>query len=358
MTHAALVNVIGLIIGLVFGVAGQRSGFCLTSALRNWRHDRDKRKLRSFALALAVAIAGTQLLIAGDVVDLRRSIYLQADFSWLLLLGGGALFGYGMVLANSCGARALVLLGTGNLRSFVVLVCIGISGYAALSGVAAPWGAWIGRVSSVSLATDLPTMSALLAPVDGSRAEVERLTTAVLVALLAGFALSDARLRAAPRELLGAVVIGSLIPAAWFVTGFLGADDFEPVPVVALSFIGPIGETIQYLMLASGTPLGFGVTVVAGVVAGSALAAGLAGEFRLETFSSPQHMLRLMAGGVLMGLGGAFARGCSIGQGLSGLSTLAVSSLIAATGILLGALVALKAPANDRGAAPQAKKIM
>lgn len=344
MTHTALVNVLGLVIGLIFGVAGQRSRFCLTSGLRDWWRDGDGLKLRSFALALAVAIAGTQALAAGGVIDLQRSLHLQPTFSWLLLFGGGLMFGYGMQLANGCGARALVLLGTGNLRAFVVLVCIGISAYAALSGVAVPVVVWLGGVSTVAVSAELPSVPSLLSSLGLRGAGVPWLATLLPVAILAWYALSDRQFRHSPRQLVGGLVIGALVPAGWFATGFLGADDFEPLPLVSLSFIGPIGETIQYLMLASGTALGFGVAVVAGVLAGSSVAAGLAGEFRLSAFSSPGHMLRFMAGGVLMGLGGALARGCSIGQGLSGLSTLAVGSAIAAAGIVLGALAGVRGP--------------
>lgn len=296
-----------------------------------------------FALAVAVAIAGSQILDAAGLVNLGRSLHLQPSFPWLALMIGGTLFGYGMVLANGCGARALVLLGTGNLRSFVVLSCIGISGYAALSGVAVPIADWLRQIATVSAPAS--TVPVLLARAAGSEDITTRwIAILLLVGGLTVFALADGTLRATPRLIVAALIVGFLVPAAWFTTGYLGADDFEPVPVVALSFIGPIGETIQYLMLASGTALSFSVTLVAGVLAGSTLAATVAGDFELRAFSSPQHMLRLMTGGVLMGLGGAMARGCSIGQGLSGLSTLAIASLAASAGILFGAFLAIRAP--------------
>jgi uncharacterized protein len=135
-----------------------------------------------------------------------------------------------------------------------------------------------------------------------------------------------------------------LIPAGWFATGYLGADDFDPVPVASLTFVAPIGETIQYAMLSTGTALGFGVAVVFGVMLG-ALAASIASRtFSLEGFTSPGRMLRSMAGGIMMGIGGALALGCSIGQGLTGLSTLAIGPFLAAGGILVGAVLALRGP--------------
>ena len=128
----------GLLIGLVFGAVGLLSGFCLTSGLRNWWTQGDGRLVRSFALALAVAIAGTQLLAVRGLVDLGQSIYLQPSFSAPLMLFGGLLFGYGMVAANACASRALVLLGRGNLRSLVVVATVGVTAEITLKGLIAP----------------------------------------------------------------------------------------------------------------------------------------------------------------------------------------------------------------------------
>ena len=135
---ANLVVFSGLLIGLAYGAVALLSGFCLLSGLRGWWADGDSRLIRTFALALGVAIAAAQLLAAGNVVDLGKSIYLQPAFSAPLMFFGGLLFGYGMVLANGCGSRALVLLGRGNLRSFVVVIVLGIAAQMTLKGLIAP----------------------------------------------------------------------------------------------------------------------------------------------------------------------------------------------------------------------------
>src|SRR6476660_3983504 len=138
MDTAQIVVIAGLVIGLVYGVVGLLSGFCLLSGLRGWLGDGDSRLIRTYALALGVAIAVVQFLAASGFVDLGKSIYLQPSFSAPLMFAGGLLFGYGMVLANGCGSRALVLLGRGNLRSFVVVIVLGISAQMTLKGLIAP----------------------------------------------------------------------------------------------------------------------------------------------------------------------------------------------------------------------------
>jgi hypothetical protein len=133
-----LVLAAGLAIGLVYGAIGLLSGFCLMSSLRGWWADGDTRLVRSYALAIGVAIAATQLQAAAGLVDLAKSIYFQASVSLPLMFLGGVMFGYGMVLSNGCGSRALVLLGRGNLRSLVVVIVLGIVAQMTLKGLIAP----------------------------------------------------------------------------------------------------------------------------------------------------------------------------------------------------------------------------
>ena len=128
----------GLLIGIVFGAVGLLSGFCSLSGLRSWWIERDGRMIRTFALAMAVAIVATQSLAAFGLVDLGKSLYLQPSFSPALILFGGLLFGYGMVLANGCASRAVVLLGQGNLRSLMVVVIIAVTAQMTLKGLIAP----------------------------------------------------------------------------------------------------------------------------------------------------------------------------------------------------------------------------
>jgi uncharacterized protein len=329
----------GLLIGLAYGAVGLLSGFCLLSSLRGWWTEGDGRLIRTFALALAVAIVVTQLLAAYGAVDLTRSIYLQPSFSVPLMFAGGLLFGYGMVLANGCGSRALVLLGRGNLRSFVVVIVLGIVAQMTLRGLIAPirlplLQSTLTKPGRLSLPEFLPTTG------NGTSARI--IVALAISAVLVIFAFAHAPFRRAGGQIAAGIAVGLLVTAGWFATGFLGADEFNPAAVTSLTFIAPVVDTVQYAMLSTGLTLNFGIAVVFGVFAGSLLTALFTRRFHLEGYVSPQHMLRSIAGAALMGTGGAMALGCSIGQGLTGMSTLALSSLVAVGGIMLGTAAGLR----------------
>jgi uncharacterized membrane protein YedE/YeeE len=329
----------GLLIGLAYGAVGLLSGFCLLSSLRGWWADGDSRLVRTFALALAVAVIATQSLAGSGVIDLSKSVYLQPSFSVPLMFGGGLLFGYGMVLANGCGSRALVLLGRGNLRSFVVVIVLGMTAQMTLRGLIAPT-----RVALLQASTIRPahlTLPELLSTSAGGLSARVIAATAISAALII-FAFAHAPFRRAGGQIAAGIAVGVLVTAGWFATGCLGADDFNPAAVTSLTFIAPVVDTVQYVMLSTGLTLNFGIAMVSGVFAGSLLTALVTRRFRLEGYTSPQHMLRSISGAALMGSGGAMALGCSIGQGLTGISTLALSSFAAAAGILLGTAAGLR----------------
>ncbi|RXH19953.1 YeeE/YedE family protein [Bradyrhizobium guangzhouense] len=340
METTQLVILAGLTIGLVYGSVGLLSGFCLMSSMRGWLAEGDGRLVRSYALAIAVAIAASQFLAGNGLVDLGKSIYLQQTFSAPVLFLGGLLFGYGMVLSNGCGSRALVLLGRGNLRSFVVVIVLAIAAQMTLKGLIAPARIALVQASQTNVgANSLPSMLATL----GMGEAVSRgLAATAIVAALILFAFADPAFRRSPGQIAAGAVMGVLVAGGWYVTGYLGADDFNPVPVTSLTFIAPIADSLQYAMLSTGLTLNFGIATVGGVFAGSLVTALVTGRFKLEGYSSPRHMLRSAGGAALMGIGGVMAFGCSIGQGLTGVSTLAVGSFIAVAGILLGTTAGLR----------------
>ena len=329
-----------MLIGLVYGSVGLLSGFCLLSGMRGWWAEGDGRLVRTYALAIGVAVAATQLLAAAGLVDIGKSIYLQPSFSVPVMFFGGLLFGYGMVLSNGCGSRALVLLGRGNLRSFVVVVVLAIFAQMTLKGlIAPPRIAMVAASQTTTTANSVPALLAASGPERNGRAHaggLDHLGGADHLRLCA----SGVPALAGPGRCR--LVVGLLVAAGWFATGYLGADDFNPTPVTSLTFIAPIADALQYVMLSTGSTLNFGIVTVFGVFAGSLVTALATGRFHLEGYQSPRHMLRSGGGAALMGAGGVMAFGCSIGQGLTGFSTLALASLIAFAGILVGTAAGLR----------------
>ena len=340
MDTATIVILAALIIGLIYGSVGLVSGFCMMSGLRGWWADGDGRLVRTYALAMGVAIAASQLLASAGLVDLGKSIYLQPSFSAPVMFLGGLLFGYGMVLSNGCGSRALVLLGRGNLRSFVVVIVLGIFAEMTLKGLIAPLRIAMVQASQATVSAN--SVPALLAEIGLGAVSARMVAASVLSAVLILFAFAPAPFRKSPGQIVAGLIVGLLVAGGWYATGYLGADDFNPVPVTSLTFIAPIADALQYVMLSTGSTLNFGIVTVFGVFAGSLVTAIATGRFQLEGYRSPQHMLRSASGAALMGAGGVMAFGCSVGQGLTGLSTLSLSSFIAIAGIMLGAGAGLR----------------
>jgi len=340
MDSAHIVVLSGLVIGLIYGAVGLLSGFCMMSSLRGWWAEGDSRLVRTYALAIGIAIAASQLLAARGTVDLGKSIYLQSSFSAPVMFLGGLLFGYGMVLSNGCGSRALVLLGRGNLRSFVVVIVLGIFAEMTLKGLVAP--ARIAGVQLSQVTIKMVSVPSVLSSFGLTESLARMLAASVISAALIIFAFAHAPFRKSFGQVVAGIAIGFLVAAGWYATGYLGNDDFNPVPVTSLTFIAPIADALQYVMLSTGSTLNFGIATVGGVFAGSLITALATGRFEFEGYRSPQHMLRSAGGAALMGTGGVMAFGCSIGQGLTGLSTLAVASFIAIAGIMLGTAIGLR----------------
>ncbi|HKU08432.1 MAG TPA: YeeE/YedE family protein [Bradyrhizobium sp.] len=340
MDATSIVLLAALVIGLIYGSVGLLSGFCMMSSMRGWLAEGDGRLVRTYALAMGTAIVASQVMAAAGLVDLGKSIYLQPTFSAPVLFLGGLLFGYGMVMSNGCGSRALVLLGRGNLRSLVVVIILAIFAQMTLKGLIAPSRiAMVGASQATAATNSLP---ALVASLGISAVAARMIAASVLAAALIIFALAYAPFRQSPGQIAAGLIMGLLVTGGWYATGYLGADDFNPVPVTSLTFIAPIADALQYVMLSTGSTLNFGIVTVFAVFAGSFVTALFTGRFHLEGYQSPRHMLRSAGGAALMGAGGVMAFGCSIGQGLTGLSTLSLASFIAVAGILIGTAAGLR----------------
>ncbi len=337
------------------GAVMQRTGFCTMGAVADIVAFGDWTRMRQWLLAIGVAIAGTQALAAAGLIDTADSFYTAPRLTWLANAVGGLLFGAGMVLAGGCGSRTLVRAGSGSLKAMVVLVVLGVSAYVSLRGVLAV--ARVAAIEPVAIALepaqDLPT---LLAAASGlSRPALQALLGIGIGGALAAFALAGREFLRFD-NLLAGLAIGLLIMGVWFVSGHVGRLDEHPQTLErvflgtasgrmeSLSFVAPIAATLDWLMLYSdaGRRLTLGVAAVAGLLAGAGAHALASRSFRWEGFRDTEDTASHLLGAVLMGFGGVTAMGCTVGQGLSGVSTLAVGSFIALAGIVGGAVLALR----------------
>lgn len=326
-------------LGLTFGALAQWSGFCFRAAVEETtRPGGDRTRLSQWVAATAVAIALTQAGIAAGLIDVSGTPYLQADFSLGGLVVGGLLFGVGMSFAGGCISRLTVLAVRGNLRSVFTLLVVAVVGYAAIRGLLAEARAGFADASRVAGGDAAPTLSDALSTGLGLPADAVALGLGA-VALAAGLALALrlARGRAGPPA-VGAAV-GLLVASGFAATTWVAAEAFDPVAVESLRFTQPSADALMYAMISTGVTANFGIVLFAGVLAGAFLQAAASRGLRLEGFSDPAQMARAGLGGVAMGVGGVLALGCAVGQGLSGVATLAWPSMIVLAAIWAGARI-------------------
>ncbi|HWA14386.1 MAG TPA: YeeE/YedE family protein [Burkholderiales bacterium] len=350
----ALVTGGGFALALVFGAVAQRTGFCTMGAVADIAAMRDWGRMRMWLLAMAVAIAGANVLDLAGLVDLSRSAYPGARWPWLAHLTGGFLFGVGMTLGSGCGSRSLVRLGGGNLKSLVVLVFLAIAAAMTLRGLLSPLREWLSAPAvRFDQGQDLAWL--LASPLGTGKRVVQPWIAAALVIAIGAFVFRSREFRADTGRVAGAVLLGLTVVGGWYVTGRLGfvAEDPETLQEAwlgtrtarpeSLTFIGPAANTLELLLAWTdkSVRLTFGVAVFVGVLAGAFLHAVASRTFRWESFASAADLRSHVIGGLLMGFGGVTAMGCTIGQAVTGVSTLALGSFVVFGAIVAGAAVTM-----------------
>jgi hypothetical protein len=336
----------GFLIALVFGAVANKTHFCTMGSISDWINIGTKGRFRTWMLAMGIAMLGTQAMTALGWIDLTNTIYLGTGFQWAGYILGGLIFGVGMTLGSGCGQRSLVRVGGGNLKSLVVLLVMGVTAYTTVFGLLAPVRLELAARTSIDLSEHGMIdqgIATLIANWIGTDAQI---TLLVLIALIGAgtviFAFSNSDYRRDFDNILAAITVGAVVIAGWYITGVLGNDDFEPVPVESISFISPSGNTINYVMTYTGATINFGIAVVLGVIAGSFLYAVVSRSFRIETFASRSDLINHLLAGFMMGFGGILALGCTIGQGVTGMSTLSTGSLLALLSIIAGSAITIK----------------
>ena len=332
------VALLGLIGGIVLGLAARIGRFCTLGAIEDVFYGGSDLRLRMWAVALGVAVTGCHALAAAGLFAPEATGYLARGWNPASHVAGGLLFGYGMALAGNCGYGALARLGGGDLRSFVIVLVMGISAHVVLSGPLA--GLRIALFPPALTGTESPAgLPWLLADLALPGPAAWGMALGLLILALA---LAPSRMRAARGAVLWGTAVGAAILSGWVGTHWLAQESLGAVPVVSHSFSGPLGDSVLWAMLASGQPLSFGVGSVAGVLAGAFLGSLMKGQFRWEACEDHRELRRQIAGATAMGAGGALAVGCSVGQGLTAFALLAYSAPLTLACIVAGAWLGLR----------------
>ncbi|HEY6821277.1 MAG TPA: YeeE/YedE family protein [Burkholderiales bacterium] len=336
------------LLAFIFGAVANKTDFCTMGAVSDWVNMGDFNRMRMWLLAIAVAVLGSALLQLAGAVDLSKSIYPGPNFTWLSYIVGGLVFGVGMTLGSGCGSKTLIRIGGGNLKSVIVYVFLGIAAYMTLRGILGAFRVGVLEKASLTLGSgqDLPTLLGL---------PRGALALAVGAALL-GFVYASRDFRSRLDYTLGGVVTGLVVVGGWYVSGHVGHVAEDPSTLQeafvatnsgrmeSFSFVSPLAYTLEYLMFWTDKSkiITYGIASAAGVIAGSAAYALATRKFRWEGFRDAEDTAMHILGGVLMGFGGVTALGCTIGQGITGFSTLALGSIITFACIVAGSALTMK----------------
>ncbi len=344
------------VVAIVMGGVANKTNFCTMGAVSDWVNMGDAGRLRAWLLAMAVAMLGVAALAGTGLASIGNSTfppYRTPNFAWLRYLLGGLMFGVGMTLASGCGNKTLVRVGGGNLKSLVVLAIASACAYLMLwtDFYGTVFNSWI-AATTIDLGKSGMTSQAV-SELFGSGSGAQVVTGTAIGLVLAGFAFASKDFRGSFDNVLGGLVIGLAVVIGWYLTaGPMGtawkewAELADTVPsrveVQSYTFISPMGDSVRYLMSPTFANINFGITALVGVIAGSFLYAILSGNFRIEWFVSGGDFLNHAVGAVLMGIGGVLSMGCTVGQAITGMSTLAMGSMLTFIAIVAGAAATMK----------------
>jgi uncharacterized membrane protein YedE/YeeE len=337
----------GLLIGAVFGFIVQRTNFCTMGSLSDILAFGDWRRFRSWLMAAAVAMLGVLAIETAGIGEMTNSMYVTPGLAWGGHVLGGLIFGFGMVFSGGCVSRNLVRAGSGDLRSMIVLWVVGGTAYMTIGGLFGPArAAFVGATSADLSGAGIADqrLGSVLSGLTGlAPGTAQTLAVAVVAGIILIWCLKDGGFRRSLPHMAAGIGIGLCVTAGWFLTA-ITFDEFATNPTLAsLSYVRPAGDTIDYLMrfTAYAAP-GFAVTTTIGALVGAFVGAISQGRFHIATFSDPGDTMRNLLGAALMGIGGVLALGCTIGQAVTGVSTLALGSLITFACIVLGGFIGLK----------------
>lgn len=336
VSNAWLVSLCGLGLGIIAGAVTQRSRLCSFGAIEDAAVAGDTRRLRVFGLALGVAVLFTQLLIVAGYLEPLNTTYVASALPWIGLIVGGLMFGLGMALVGTCSFGSLVRLGSGDLRSLVVVIVFAAAALTVLRGVFVDIR--LGVFEALPLRFGGKTQADLPSVVTNTLNVNLRLALSLVIGVsLIALAFAHPKLRKSPRLLIAGVALGLCVGLGWLATAALIDEFAAPQRPQSLTFVAPVARLLYGALLSPSTLIEFGVWNVVGVVCGSWISARMAKEFRWEAFDDQHEMRRHLGGAALMGVGGILAGGCTIGQGLTAGSLLALSWPLAVASMIIGA---------------------
>ena len=350
------------ILGFILGFVVTKTNFCTMGAVSDWVNIGDVSRFKSWMLAAAIAILGVAILNFLSFFDINdsRIPYRNSLLAWPRYIIGGLMFGIGMTYASGCGNKVLIRVGGGNLKSLVVLIVAGIMAYVMTRtdfyGII--FHSWMNPIS-LDLAQigildqSLPTIISSIFSINNS-ADFNLMLGVIVSSIMIFMIFKSGKFIQNFDNVFSGIIVGLVIVMAWLLTGgvtgqeWIEANDFldDPLPSVGMqsfTFINPMGETLIFAGNAANLYyLTFGVTALLSVITGSFVYSVLSNNFRIEWFLSKQDFIRHIIGAVLIGIGGVLAMGCTIGQGVTGISTLAIGSFITLIFIILGAAITMK----------------
>lgn len=347
----------GFGLGIVFGFIANKTNFCTMGAVSDVVNMGHWGRMHAWLLAIAVAMIGTNVLAYFGYLDLSKTIYTGNNFPWLAYIVGGLCFGVGMTLASGCANRTLVRVGGGNLRSVVVFIYLGFAALVTLKGILGALRVNVLQAPAVTIQFEHgQTLPALLSGIVGlSSSTLQPVIACVIGLAILIFVFKDKSFRKSLDNNLAGLIIGLLIIGGWYLTGHLGfgenPDTLEMTYLgtnshlaESMSFVAPTAYTLEYwaYWTDASNIVTFGVATIFGVGIGSFFYALITKSFRWEAFSSAQDMFYHIIGGTLMGFGGVTAMGCTIGQGITGVSTLSLGSFLALASIIAGSAITMK----------------
>ncbi|WP_424943296.1 YeeE/YedE family protein [Aliiroseovarius crassostreae] len=338
ISDANLAALVGLVGGVLLGLSARIGRFCTLGAIEDALYGGSRVRLMMWGVAIGVAMIGTFSLIGAGLIPAEETVYLRLSWNPLASIFGGLIFGYGMALSGNCGFGALARLGGGDLRSFVIVLVMGLSAYVAISGPLARLRVWLFPETPIENGA-LPSFAHGIGGATGLSPAPIGVALGVLI-LIAMLASPD--LRAARDKIFWGAVAGIAVVIGWGGTAWVSANGFSAIPVESHTYSAPIGDMIIYLMTSSGNDLNFGVGSVVGVLLGAFLGSLRLGHFRWEACEDPRELKRQILGAVIMGIGAVIAFGCSVGQGLSAFALLYYGAPVTFLAIIAGAALGLR----------------